>query len=207
MPRRYGPYQRMLAWLLSREGGAYAASLDGRKRLLMEGLGGTVMEIGAGAGPNLRFLSSASRVVGVEPNPFMHPYFLRNARKSGRGTFLVRGLAESLPFPDGSVDGIISTLVLCSVKDVDAALKEFLRVLKPGGRYLFIEHVAAEAGSRLRRVQGLIRPLWRRMGDGCEPDRNTGERILDAGFGRIDLHRFTAPLPIVSPHIAGIAEK
>ncbi len=78
-------------------------------------------------------------------------------------------------------------------------------MLKPGGKFLFIEHVAAKEGSWLRRVQRFIRPAWRRIGDGCEPDRTIEEDLLGAGFAEVNFDRFDVPLPIVSPHIAGTA--
>ena len=207
MPHRDGFHDRFLAWFMARGEGKYASFVEGRKRHLLQGLTGILVEIGSGTGPNLRYLPKDLRIVGVEPNPFMHVHFLQMARKEGRPVELVQGLAESLPFPDESVDAVLSTLVLCSVEGTDRVLSEVLRVLKPGGKFLFMEHVAAREGSRLRRIQGWVRPLWKRVGDGCEPDRAPEEDIERAGFSKVEFERFSVPLPIVSPHIAGIAEK
>jgi SAM-dependent methyltransferase len=207
LPHHYGLYARFLAWALARPGGGYDAFVEGRKQELFQGLAGTLVEIGAGGGRNLRYLPPHLRVVGVEPNPFMHPYFLSEARRWGRAVSLVRGRAEALPFPSDSVDAVLSTLVLCSVAETDRALGEIRRILKPGGRFLFMEHVAAPPATPLRRIQSFVRPLWRRLGDGCEPDRTTGENLARAGFREIRLERFTVPLPLVSPHIAGMAVK
>jgi ubiquinone/menaquinone biosynthesis C-methylase UbiE len=192
---------------MARGGSVYQAFMDGRKRDLLGSLTGTVVEIGSGTGPNLRYLPPGVRVVGIEPNPHMHGYFLREARTERRGASLVRGVAESLPFPDESVDAVLATLVLCSVSDLDQVLGEVLRVLKPGGRFLFVEHVAAPDGTWLRRIQGWVRPVWSAVGDGCEPDRNTEENLRNAGFREVRLDRFSVPLLLVSPHIAGVAEK
>jgi len=192
---------------MARGGSRYDTFLEGRKRHLLEGLSGTLVEIGSGTGPNLRYLPRDLSFVGVEPNPFMHRHFLQEAKTEKRSVGLVQGMAESLPFPDESVDGVLSTLVLCSVGEMGSVLDEVLRVLKPGGKFLFIEHVAAEEGTRLRRIQRWVRPVWRRIGDGCEPDRTTWENLTRAGFRRVRLDRFTVPLPIVSPHISGVAEK
>ncbi len=207
MPHRSGLYGRFLAWYMARTSGSYDAMVEGRKRDLLRGLSGTLMEIGAGTGPNLRHLPPGLRVVGVEPNPYMHRHFLDAARHRERPVELVQGRVEALPFVDQSVDAVLSTLVLCSVGEVDRALAEIRRVLKPGGRFLFIEHVAAPSGTRLRRAQGLVRPAWRLLGDGCEPDRTTEENLARAGFREVRLERFRAPLPLVSPHIAGVAIK
>lgn len=207
MPHRYGVRNRFLAWFMAREGSRYDLLVEDRKKRLFEDLEGTLVEIGAGTGPNLRHLPGNLMVVGVEPNPFMHRHFLREARNGGRSAALVHGRAEALPFRDGSVDAVLSTLVLCSVDETGKALVEILRVLRPGGKFLFVEHVAAPEGTWLRRVQGFVRPAWRAVGDGCEPDRTTEEDLLRAGFREVRFERFAVPLPIVSPHIAGVAVK
>jgi ubiquinone/menaquinone biosynthesis C-methylase UbiE len=192
---------------MARSDGKYDDLVAERKQRLLEGLTGTLVEIGSGTGPNLRHLPGNVRVVAVEPNPFMHPHFLRTATDVGRRTHLVRGEAEALPFPDESVETVLSTLVLCSVKGLDGTLREIHRILKPGGKLVFMEHVGAPRGTWLRRFQRWVKPVWRAMGDGCEPDRDTGENLERAGFRAIRLERFRLPLPLVSPHIAGVAEK
>ena len=192
---------------MARPGGKYDDFVQSRKRHLLGELTGTLIEIGSGAGANLRFLPRELRIVGVEPNPFMHRHFLEKAQAEGRSVHLIQGEAETLPFPDESVDTVLSTLVLCSVRRTDHVLREVIRVLKPGGKLLFMEHVAAEQGTWLRRIQRLVRPVWRRVGDGCEPDRTTEKALLNAGFREVSINRFSAPLPIVSPHIYGMAEK
>lgn len=143
----------------------------------------------------------------MEPNAFMKPHLAREAQRLGVAIELRPGTAENLPAEDGSVDFVVSTLVLCSVVDQERALEEVLRVLKPGGRFLFVEHVAARHGTLLRRIQGLVKPLWRRMGDGCHPDRETRTALERAGFAALEVEEFSAPLPIVRPHIAGAAVK
>jgi ubiquinone/menaquinone biosynthesis C-methylase UbiE len=207
LSHRYGLHNRFLAWFMAREGGRYDAFVEDRKNRLLGDLQGTLVEIGPGTGPNLRHLPAHLTVVGVEPNPFMHRHFLREAGNGGPAAALVHGRAEALPLRDGSVDAVLSTLVLCSVGDTAGTLSEVLRVLRPGGKFLFVEHVAAPSGSWLRRVQRLLRPAWRVVGDGCEPDRTTEDDLLRAGFREVRVERFRVPLPIVSPHIAGVAVK
>lgn len=207
MPHRDGLHGRFMAWFMARTDGKYQAFVEGRKTDLLQGLEGTLVEIGSGTGPNLRYLPPGLRVVGVEPNPFMFGHYRQAARNEGRSAELIQGLAESLPFPDDSVDAVLSTLVLCSVKGLGNVLTEIRRVLKPGGRFFFVEHVAAQEGTWLLRIQRAVRPLWRRIGDGCEPDRTMEADLRRAGFREITLDRFSVPLPIVSPHIAGFAKK
>jgi ubiquinone/menaquinone biosynthesis C-methylase UbiE len=182
--------------------------LGSYKSRLFSGITGTVLEIGPGAGANLHFLPKTNmRWIGVEPNPFMNQHLAREARRLGIAIEMRNGTAEHLPADDGSVDCVISTLVLCSVVNQSRALEEVLRVLKPGGRLLFIEHVAAKRGTWLRRIQSLVNPLWRRMGDGCHLDRETRITLEHAGFEELDIEEFETPIPIVRPHIAGIAVK
>lgn len=109
--------------------------------------------------------------------------------------------------PDASVDDVISTFVLCSVTDLEAALAEILRVLRPGGRFAFMEHVIAPEGSLLRRTQHLVTPVWRFVADGCHPNRGIEAAIRRTGFSSIEIQSFRAPEPIVSPRIAGVATK
>jgi ubiquinone/menaquinone biosynthesis C-methylase UbiE len=118
---------------------------------------------------------------------------------------LCEGSAERLPLEAASADAVIGTLVLCSVADVAAALREIRRVLKPGGRFVFIEHVVAPAGTWRWRLQRWVRPLWRVIADGCHPDRDTLSAIRAAGFARVEAEQFLAPAGLVAPHIAGIA--
>jgi len=118
----------------------------------LTGVPNYVLEIGPGAGPNLAYFSPHIRWVGIEPNPFMHPYLRRQAERLNRTVEIRDASAERVPLQDNSVDAVVSTLVLCSVKDVSGALQEILRVLRPGGRFVFIEHVAAPPGTWLRRL-------------------------------------------------------
>src|SRR5512143_3688812 len=140
-------YKRLVPWLLARANGPYERWMADRKRNLFGALRGVVVEIGPGAGANLPYLRSDVRWIGIEPNPYARPYLERAAREAGVAHELREGDAERLPVEAASADAVIGTLVLCSVKDIGAALHEIQRVLKPGGRYVFIEHVAAPAGT------------------------------------------------------------
>lgn len=200
--------QRIFAWGMARFNHRYEEYVAGHKQRLFAGLSGTVVEVGAGTGVNLRYLDGERvRWIGVDPNRFMQPYLLREAERLGMAVESRRGTAYALPVEDASVDAVISTLVLCSIDDQQRALREVLRVLKPGGRLLFIEHVAAPAGSRLRRVQMLVRPLWGLLADGCNPACGTEAALERAGFAAVEYERITAPLPVVSPQIVGVARK
>ena len=199
-------YKRLHARLLAAGCPRYERSVEAHKRRLLGALAGTVVEIGPGAGANLRFYAPGVRWVGVEPNPWAHPWLEREAADVGLAAELREGTAASLPFPDASADAVVSTLVLCTVRDVPRALAEARRVLRPGGRFVFVEHVAAAPGTRTRLAQRLVRPVWPLLADGCHPDRDTERAIRAAGFARVEVARFHAPVPVIGPHIAGVAE-
>jgi ubiquinone/menaquinone biosynthesis C-methylase UbiE len=170
-------------------------------------LSGTVVEIGPGVGANFTYYPSGIHWIGIEPNVYMHDHLLKAAEKREITGELRTGIVEHLELPDSSADAVVSTLVLCSVGNQDAAIKEILRVLKPGGKFLFVEHVAAKQGSALRMVQRIIKPAWKVVADGCHPDRDTASAVERAGFSSVEIKTFRAPLMIASPHIAGKAIK
>lgn len=199
--------KRLFAWMLAHGMGRYEQAMGERKQALLAPLRGRVVEIGPGAGVNLRWFAPEVEWIGIEPNPWLHPYLRQEAARLRRPMELRGGSAETLDLPDASVDAVVSTLVLCSVADPARVLREVLRVLKPGGRFVFLEHVAAPRGSRLRCLQRLLRPGWRLCADGCCPDRETGKAIEQAGFRHVAIDHFRGPIPVIRPHIAGVAEK
>ena len=206
-PGKAGLGKRIHAWMLAHLNARYEQMVAARKRALFADLRGEILEIGPGTGPNLPYYSSGIHWIGIEPNPYMYPYLRNTAERVGLRVDLRPATAEQLPAENGSMDAVVSTLVLCSVTDPQAVLQEIRRVLKPGGRFLFVEHVAAPPGTRLRRVQTMLRPVWKRIADGCHPDRETWIAIERAGFDRLDYEHFRLPLGPVATQIAGCAVK
>ena len=144
-----------------------------------------VVELGPGTGANLRYLPPGTRLIAIEPNRHMHPLLQRQA--AARGIQLdLRGLAgEALDLPDASVDLVFSSLVLCSVARPAQVIAEVQRVLRPGGRFRCIEHVAAPAGSGLATLQQRLRRPWQWLFEGCDLCRDTGAALQTAGFGSV----------------------
>ncbi|MEH2419923.1 MAG: class I SAM-dependent methyltransferase [Nostoc sp.] len=195
------------AWMMAESSSTYDKIVGKRKRSLFANLQGKVLEIGPGTGPNLSYYPKDIHWIGIEPNPHMHSYLQKQAEKLGLNIDLRIGNVEWLDAEDNSIDTVVSTLVLCSVPNIDYTLQAILRVLKPGGRFLFIEHVAAPQGTFLRQLQSTISPIWKVIGDGCHPDRETSIALENAGFASVNYERFDTQLPIVSPHIIGVAIK
>lgn len=210
-----GWYKRVFAWLMAQGSPGYeravgdcaGRTLRERKQALFANIHGDVLEIGPGTGPNLPYYPRDIHWIGIEPNPYMHSYLKKEAERLGLNIDLRSGTAERLDAEDNSIDAVVSTLVLCSVPDLPGTLQEVLRVLKPGGRFLFIEHVAAPQGTLLRKIQSGIKPIWKAIGDGCNPDRETWIALENAGFESVNYQHFEAPVPLVSPHIVGVATK
>ena len=200
-----GWYQRLFARLLAWGDDTQHAVYGDRKRKLFADLSGTVVEIGPGTGVNLPYFPRGLRWIGLEPNPHMHKFLREEASAHGLQAEIQTASAEATGLSAESADAVISTLVLCSVDDVDAVLAEICRILKPGGRFYFIEHVAAPESSWLHTLQRGIKPLWRPLADGCRPDQNTGTAIENAGFADVQYKSFRADVPVVSPHIIGTA--
>jgi SAM-dependent methyltransferase len=177
-----------------------------KERLFAE-LPGTVVELGPGSGANLRYLRPGTRLVGIEPNLHAHPVLRRAAARRGIDLELHAASAERIPLADASADAVVSTLVLCSVADRARVLAEVRRILRPGARFLCVEHVAAPPGSAVARVQHALDGPWGWLFDGCDPHADTVERLEAAGFASLRIERFTLStiaIP-VRPTIAAIA--
>lgn len=200
-------YKRLQAGMLAHGSAHYERLVADWKRRYFGTLEGRVLEIGAGAGANLDHLRRDVDYVALEPNPYAREHLERRLRETGMKGEVVDGAAERLPFDDASFDAVFCSLVLCTVHDVPAALREILRVLAPGGRFAFVEHVGAPSGSARRALQRGVRPLWTVLGDGCHPDRDTATAIRQAGFAHVELEETRLRIPIVGPHIAGVATK
>ena len=165
---------------------------------------GDVLEIGGGTGANLPFYRRDVRLTMLEPNPHMVKRLKRTADKLGRSLDIVVGSGEEISFLDNSFDSVVSTLVMCSVKDLGVTLQEARRVLKAGGTFYFFEHVLASGGMR-RRYQNWLNPPWRLLNGDCNINRYVQGAIRAAGFTRVELESFDLPIgpPVVRPTIVG----
>ena len=183
------------------------AGLREMRRQLLEGVRGRVLDVGAGTGANIGlFGPQASEIVFCEPDPHMAKRLRRKLSASGRGGSVVEAPAERLPFEDASFDTAVFTLVLCTVPDPAAALAEVARVLRPGGRLLFVEHVRAEDPGLARWQDRLERP-WHFFADGCHCNRDTVSTIESSALTLEHVERAEMPKspPVVKPLAMGSA--
>jgi SAM-dependent methyltransferase len=178
-----------------------------RKQQVFIGLPPTVVELGAGTGANLRYLPAGTRLIAVEPNPAMHPRLRRRAAQAKIDLELHATVGERLDLPDASADMVISSLVLCTVPDPDRVVAEVRRVLRPGGRYAFLEHVAAPEHTALRRLQRVVRRPWGWVFEGCSCERDLRTVIENAGFSGTTMtgYRLSGPFLPANTQIAGVA--
>ena len=177
-----------------------------RRAGLLAAARGAVLEIGAGTGTNLAAYPPVHRLVLSEPAPTMRRLLARRALHDQADVDIVDAGADDLPVPTGSIDTVVSTMVLCTVPDVDAALSEIVRILRPGGRLLFVEHVRAPEGSALRRWQERLAEPWAAFAMGCRCDRDIVgaiDRHLDVDELREE-HWLGMP-PLVRPLVIGAA--
>lgn len=180
-----------------------------RREELISQARGRVLEIGAGTGLNLPYYGAgAIDLVLADPEPPMVERLERRLRASRRLGRVVKAGAEALPFDAGSFDTVVSTLVLCTVDDPAAALREIGRVLAPGGQLLFLEHVRAEEGSRLARWQDRLEAPWRAFAYGCRCNRDTLDLLARGSFHVSGLKRaeWRGMVPIARPLVFGHAE-
>ena len=155
---------------------------------------GRVLEVGIGSGLNLAFYdpASVSEVVGVDPSKEMVALATDAARAAPFPVEFVTAGAEEMPLETGSFDSLVLTYTLCTISDVESALREMARVLKPGGSLLFCEHGLAPDAA-VRRWQNGVDPVWRRLGGGCHLNRDIPELIRNGGFAIDEIETMYLP--------------
>ena len=172
--------------------------------------GGDVLEVGFGTARNLEhYRSGVARVTGVDPmsTEGVATIDARVARAPFPVERTVLRADRELPFDSGRFDCVVTTFTLCSIPEPEAALAEMRRVLKPGGRYVFIEHGRAESESTAR-WQDRVNPIWRRVMDGCNINRSVDRLVLQAGFSLASLDRFRYRGPsILAQMYRGVATR
>lgn len=188
--------------------GAERAGLARLRRELLADLEGHVVELGAGTGANLDHLGDGiGRLTALEPSAAMADRLRRHAARTvDHEVEVIEAPAEALPIATGSVDTVVATLVLCTVPDPAQAVAEVRRVLRPGGRFVVLEHVVGDGATRA--VQRALDPVWHVVGRGCHLTRDTRRIIEQGGFDTSGLRDVRLPLPgPVRPGLVGAARR
>lgn len=173
--------ERIFPWLLDKT--LSHPRIEARRHALVRQAVGEVLEIGFGTGATLPFYDPAKveRLTVVEPSEGMNRRAAARLAASPVPVLSVPGTGEGLPFADAVFDTVVTCLTLCSVSDVPQVLAEIRRVLRPGGQFLFLEHVLSDDPGR-RRWQRRLTPLQRVVGVGCHLDRDSAAMVRAAGF-------------------------
>jgi ubiquinone/menaquinone biosynthesis C-methylase UbiE len=177
-----------------------------------------VVELGMGSFPNAEYFSATDAasprqmdIIGVDPNDSMAAYATRSARRAGlleqgHSVRVVHGVGEALPLKDRMADAVVCTLTLCSVIDPERVLSEVRRVLKRGGKLLFLEHVLSETDTFLAKQQEMATPMQVAAADGCHLNRRTLKTIEEAGFVSVDAaYTELSGFYFLNPTASGIA--
>lgn len=144
---------------------------------------GKVLEIGAGTGLNRKYIKSKC-YLALEPRVDFHNKLKKITSK------IIHASAEKIPLPSQSVDSVICSMTLCSVKDINQVLSEVYRVLKPKGEFIILEHVAAPTGTWLHFWQKLLKPVFKIFDNGCQIDRDIAKAIHNSKFHLLSWEEF-----------------
>lgn len=179
------------------------------KRTLFKDHPDIVVEIGPGAGANMRYLRKGTRLIAIEPNVHMHNNLKKSARKYGVNLEIRTVKGESIDLEDNSCDFVLSTLVLCTVGDPEQCIQQIKRVLRPSGTFVFIEHVKARDKSFLALFQRLVHKPWHWFFEGCHTNRDTKALLESSGFSHLDIisYNLYSPFIPIIPQIRGKAIK
>ncbi|XP_041358883.1 methyltransferase-like protein 7A isoform X1 [Gigantopelta aegis] len=172
-----------------------------------------ICEIGSGNGMNFKHYPRGSKLICVEPNQYTRSYLEQNIRDRNPSLTLkefICGFAENMPgVDDDSVDVVVCTLVLCSVKSQKKVLSEVLRILRPDGQFYFMEHVADRPGTFRRKMQNWFTPAWQVVADRCRLNSDARVALDEAGFTSVRITDFAFPtwFWLIKPWMYGVATK
>lgn len=177
---------------------SYMDHLFGKsKKQLFKNHPETIVEIGSGAGANMRYLKKGTRLIAIEPNIYMHANLTKSADKYGINLEIKTMVGESIDLPDNSCDFVVSTLVLCSVKKPIECINQIKRILKPSGKLVFIEHVKAKEKSVLAYIQNVLHKPWHWFFEGCHTNRDTELLLKSSGFNTLEIESYNLYSPFI----------
>lgn len=188
---------------------AEEAGLSEQRKKVVSCATGRTLEIATGTGLNLpHYPAAVTELVLTEPYPYMLQVLRDKVARLGRTATVVEATAEDLPFPDGSFDTVVATMILCSAECAESVLAEITRVLRPGGQYLFLEHVR-NPDTRIARRQDRLQPGWYLFGNGCHCNRDTISTLKQSSLELevLDVGQIPHAWKIVEAMITGRARR
>lgn len=178
---------KFLNWAMS------SSSLRQYRAGVVSDLSGVGLEIGFGSGLNLPYYKNVTKLYSLDPSAEMRALAEQNVVDSLFVVEHIGGVAEHIPLPDSTLDFVVSTWTLCSVANPKLALREIFRVLKPGGKFSFIEH-GKSSSALISKIQDLGTPISKCVAGGCHLNRDIDGLILGAGFKVQNLDKFVQKL-------------
>jgi len=179
------------------------------REFLVADLDGTVLDLGAGTGamfPYFEGVATATEFHATEPDPHMRRQAAEKAKTLATPIRIESSPAEALPYDDATFDVVIASMVFCTIPDIESAMSEIARVLKPGGELRFFEHVVDDRWRA--RVQSALEPLWKRLAGGCHLTRQTGSQLVaDRSFDVVEIERLNLGVTPIRPFVRGRLRK
>jgi SAM-dependent methyltransferase len=177
-------FPRLCDWVMG------LPTLAGLRKEVLADVGGDILEIGFGTGLNLaHYPEHVRRITTIDPNPGMNTLARRRVAESGIEVDHRTLRGEDLPFDDESFDVVVSTWTLCSIPEVGRALGEIYRVLRPGGRFVFLEHGLSDE-TNVQKWQRRLNPIEVLLADGCRLDLDIEAVVRGQPFGQVEVERF-----------------
>ncbi|MTI38964.1 class I SAM-dependent methyltransferase [Fulvivirga lutimaris] len=188
----------------------YMHSLFGAsKKALFSDHPDTLVEIGPGTGANMRYLRRGTKLIAIEPNVHMHASLIKSAKKHNIHLEIISDVGEDINLPESAYQMVICTLVLCTVSNPEKCISEIKRILKPSGKFIFIEHVTAKDSRILAALQKAIHKPWHWFFEGCNLSRDTKSILEASGFSKVGIEEYNLKSPFIPimPQIKGYATK
>lgn len=201
-------YKRIFAWRINHANDRLDPQIVVFKKKYLSKVQGETLEVGIGSGGNIKHYPKNISLFGIDTNIHVFPYTTRSAQKARLKKIRLKNAdVEALPFDSSSFDTVVGTYILCSVAGQKKALQEIFRVLKPGGSYIFLEHIGEKKGSGNQRLQLALRQIWFIISDGCDLCSRVDQELINVSGHKVQMERFMVDNFLIRSHIVGVVKK